>query len=392
MLGRTLRATNGCQTIVGRNNSYAVQDTPNLRFAVATGCYKHKITGEKISTSTFDQLSDTDKANYEVVGDNGLEVYEGGSVYVYKKPTTPSEVARLTEINELNKKIENLSGADIDLSEYVKNTDYASKTQYGLVKLGQGVKIDKGTGLLFTDFANESYISAKSNYYTPITPAKLDYAVKVGMTTNKLEWTEEEKASARNLIGAVEIPTTTNYGNYVLQYQVITTGQKGQMGPPIPIKMSASQGSIAQRGVGGTLSVGTPTEDVHAVPLAYLNTKLAELGGGETLHKIQIKFSNAPTLYIIATSDAITTNTYVDVDGKSQTVAQTIEEFIDKIRNVYVVDSYNHKAQANISIGEHEGISNVIKAIGYIDYAYSSGNGYAVYTIPLVTSISSTPL
>ena len=33
----------------------------------------------------------------------------------------------------------------------------------------------------------------------------IDLLVKVGMTTNSLEWTEEEKASARDLLGVTDL-------------------------------------------------------------------------------------------------------------------------------------------------------------------------------------------
>ena len=91
LLGENLRATNDNQVIVGANSGFAYEDIPNLRFAVATG-------------STPES------------GFNGLEVYKGGSVRVYKKPTTSTEVARLAEINELNDEIANLSsGANISV-------------------------------------------------------------------------------------------------------------------------------------------------------------------------------------------------------------------------------------------------------------------------------------
>lgn len=126
LLGRTLTATNNCQTIVGRNNSFAVKGTDNLRFAVGTGWYKHKTTSEKISTSTFDKLSATDKVNYEVVGYNGFEVYEGGDVRIYNKPTTDSSVIRKID---LDTEISDRESADTELGGRINNLDNTKKNK-----------------------------------------------------------------------------------------------------------------------------------------------------------------------------------------------------------------------------------------------------------------------
>lgn len=106
-------------------------------------------------------------------------------------------------INELNEKVGNSSGADIDLTEYVKKTDYAGKGVAGVVMTGEntGIAVSPSTHNIYILKANDTQITTKTNHYAPIVSSNLDLAVKVGMTTNALEWTEKEKASARNLIG-----------------------------------------------------------------------------------------------------------------------------------------------------------------------------------------------
>lgn len=86
------------------------------------------------------------------------------------------------------------------LQDYVKNTDYAvAGGAYGLIKLTyadsgglhatpQGLRIQQ---------AQSTHIDAKKNEFRPITPAVLDYAVKVGVTTNTKTLTDTEKASAQ---------------------------------------------------------------------------------------------------------------------------------------------------------------------------------------------------
>lgn len=90
-----------------------------------------------------------------------------------------------------------------DLDEYVKDTDIATNTKAGLVKVGSdsaGVKLN-ADGLLIVASAGVSEINAMASANRPITPYYLKYAIKTGLTKNDLEWTEEEKASARNLLG-----------------------------------------------------------------------------------------------------------------------------------------------------------------------------------------------
>lgn len=95
------------------------------------------------------------------------------------------------------------TGGNVDLSEYVKNTDYATASKAGVVTVKDsiyGLKMDNGKELRLT-FATTKDIDEKSGF-RPIKSSELDYAVKAGMTTNTLEWTDEEKQAARELIGA----------------------------------------------------------------------------------------------------------------------------------------------------------------------------------------------
>ena len=67
----------------------------------------------------------------------------------------------------------------------------------------------------------------------------------------------------------VAIPNTTAYGSYVIQYVVTENGKVGVIGEPIKVQGSAGANTIPLRGVNGVVSVGTPTEDTHAVPKKY---------------------------------------------------------------------------------------------------------------------------
>lgn len=90
----------------------------------------------------------------------------------------------------------------VELTDYVKNTDYASANKGGvvLVKSGYGIGHNTSAGL-YTIQASEAAIDKKTNQYVPITPKVLDYAVKSGVTKNTIELTDEEKATAQAWLG-----------------------------------------------------------------------------------------------------------------------------------------------------------------------------------------------
>ena len=101
------------------------------------------------------------------------------------------------------------------LSEYVKKTDYATSTVAGVVKFdnSQGIGVNGGVPFIF--YAQQSDIEKKTSYRYPITPIVLDYAVKVGLTTNTETLTDEEKASACDWLGAVKVEENTTSVPYV---------------------------------------------------------------------------------------------------------------------------------------------------------------------------------
>ena len=129
---------------------------------------------------------------------------------------------KIFDDEEMNRKVEELLKK---FEEYVKKTDYATSTEAGVVKVGgdsAGVKINNDKMLVIAG-AGVSEINAQESANRPITPLYLKYAIKTGLTKNDLEWTEEEKALARQLIGAgtSEVDTYTReeidgmFGRYV---------------------------------------------------------------------------------------------------------------------------------------------------------------------------------
>ena len=116
----------------------------------------------------------------------------------------------------------------VDLTEYVKNTDYATNEKYGLIKINYAAQ----SGLRITPQGLRTYcaslddLKAKANGFQPIPPNMLDHAVKIGVTTNTQALTDEEKASAAKWLGVpnayegdmpemlVDIPFDMNGASY----------------------------------------------------------------------------------------------------------------------------------------------------------------------------------
>ena len=85
-------------------------------------------------------------------------------------------------------------------AKLIRSTDYATSSVGGVAKVsGRGLKMSNG--YLSVDRANNNEILAKNNEVNPIAPSYLDYAVKVGVTTNTIALTASEKTSAQSWLG-----------------------------------------------------------------------------------------------------------------------------------------------------------------------------------------------
>lgn len=101
-------------------------------------------------------------------------------------------------------------------NNFVEKTQYANSFQAGLVKTSTSYGTQMSSEYIQTYPATQSDINSKTHNYRPIVPKQLDYAVKEGLSNNKLSWTDAEKENARNLIGAVskddlEVPTQSDW-------------------------------------------------------------------------------------------------------------------------------------------------------------------------------------
>lgn len=145
----------------------------------------------------------------------------------------PNGVATLDENGKVPKEqLPDDIGGGIDdeaLKDYVKFTDYATVDKAGVIKYAAEKGITVGTdGVASLYQASKFDIDNKKDLYKPITPFRLDYAVKVGMTTNTETWTDEDKAAACETIGALKTITKT-YGLNVFRVYCIDNQGRQQI-------------------------------------------------------------------------------------------------------------------------------------------------------------------
>jgi hypothetical protein len=95
-------------------------------------------------------------------------------------------------------------GGSVDLTGYVKDTDYATADKAGVVKVGTGFSVTSD-GKCQIEYASQSSIASKQGYRNPLVPQFIDDIVKAGITTNQIPLTAEEQQAAKNWLG-VEIP------------------------------------------------------------------------------------------------------------------------------------------------------------------------------------------
>lgn len=122
---------------------------------------------------------------------------------------------------EQTSSFEHLGTTAVDLTDYVKNTDYASSSKAGVVKTNVSTGVSITSGLLYVVKATDDEITAKTNLYKPIVPNNLDYAVKSGVTTNTIELTDDEKVSARTWLGTI---SNTDYATGSIAGVIKTSG------------------------------------------------------------------------------------------------------------------------------------------------------------------------
>lgn len=95
---------------------------------------------------------------------------------------------------------ERFGSATIDLSQYVKNTDYASTTEAGVIKIGSGLRMSGTNALTFNPPSEASVANKLASGYA-VTLNMIDNAVKAGLVDNKIPLTADEQQNTQSWLG-----------------------------------------------------------------------------------------------------------------------------------------------------------------------------------------------
>lgn len=140
----------------------------------------------------------------------GLDYFDGytpikGIDYFDGEPGEPGpaydDTAIKKEVKELTDGLANLSD-EVNKKIELSDIPIASNTEKGLSKTNLAYGIGAlADGTLYPLRATEEYIDARSDWYRPIVPSMIDYAVKKAIADSKIAWTEAEQLSARQRMG-----------------------------------------------------------------------------------------------------------------------------------------------------------------------------------------------
>ncbi len=184
---------------------------------------------------------------------------------------------------------------ETDLSEYIKNTDYATNSNFGVVKIGTGIKsVD---GVIQTDIANETLIMGRNSSASVnevITPSNLNFAVKSALSDDRRisDMTDEEKANARGVIGALGASVLNDYYTKS-QVDTKTSGTCKYKGKTNILPNAASVGDVWVKTVGDYGKFcGVNVVSVHAYGMGL------ESEGGDMVLSSASGFAVGKTYYV----------------------------------------------------------------------------------------------
>lgn len=179
------------------------------------------------------------------------------------------------------------ASVEINLEEFVKKTDYATADNTGVVRIGPGLKM--AGAILQIYKASDGGINSRASDYNPIVPSNLDYAVRASLTNPKnVTWTDENKSSARETLGAASDANTVKQVQYDNSYKYPGGSDGTYYGLAyarkfddteccFPITGQNRNFTIPIRDHTGNFYVNTPTLAYHCTTKGYVDNLTAEL-------------------------------------------------------------------------------------------------------------------
>ncbi len=124
-------------------------------------------------------------------------------------PTTETVASFIGQIylDTTNNKTYQCTAIDKETPSYtwvqiIKETDIASNSNFGVIRTRSNSGVFVNNGYLYISPPTDLELREKTSTYKAVTLEQLDKAVKSGLAESSLEWTDYEKSSATNLIGA----------------------------------------------------------------------------------------------------------------------------------------------------------------------------------------------
>lgn len=157
---------------------------------------------------------------------------------------------------------EGAMAGSVDTTNLVTKTDYATTTTAGIVMVGEGLSMSTTSHKLNLVAATEAQITGGTGSLRPITVSNHKFAVKNALTTQASNaFTEDEKASACDLIGAVpKITPDVTYHRAVVR---MNTGEY----------RGYALANISARAYAGNIAMHTDDQYITVEPPASVPTK-----------------------------------------------------------------------------------------------------------------------
>lgn len=157
----------GLTPTIGDNGNWYILDKD-------TGRPSRGLQGEK------GEKGDAGSIKFIIVNELPSENIDEAAIYMksIEEPDTQNTYQEYIYVNGVWELL-GTAQVQVDLTDYVKNTDYATQAKAGVIEIGPvttGLQFDP-SGYLKISRASEIDIDKKSNGYNPIVPSNLDYAV-----------------------------------------------------------------------------------------------------------------------------------------------------------------------------------------------------------------------
>ena len=267
-------------------------------------------TSSELQTQITAQAGEIAKVKQEVAGLGGLsfEVVDelptvGKEGTIYLVPSGGEAPNLRDEYVWVNGAFEIIGSTQVDLTGYVKDTDFASSSKGGVVKISDAFGIiTNEDGALYAARANLDGYNAKSKHYVigkdTLENIKNDL-VKRAVTENNIVLTDEEKTAAQEWLGGLPLSGGTltgvltltaekvaKYYQYGTALKILSATEDGKYSAETTISVTPYTGSLSLNGVsvhgvvGITPNTGTSNPNLGSSTYKWANVYTKKLNNG----------------------------------------------------------------------------------------------------------------